>query len=161
MDWTLFAIFLAATVGAGATGAMFPTGKWYLNLTKPSWTPPNWVFPIMWTSIYILIAFAGSRVAGRDDSGVAMAFWAAQIAFNALWTPIFFGLRRLWGALPVMAGLWLSVLGATITHFQVDFWAGLAFIPYLIWVTIAGALNLMLARLNPDQKPLRPSEIEV
>lgn len=159
MDVFLFAIFLAATFGAGATGAMFPTGDWYLRLNKPSWTPPNWVFPVMWTSIYLLIAFAGARVADESGSAYAMAFWAAQIAFNALWTPVFFGLRRLWGALPVMVCLWLSVLGATITHWQVDFWAGLAFLPYLTWVSIAGVLNYEVARLNPDVVPLKPAEI--
>lgn len=159
MDYLLFAIFLAATFGAGATGAMFPTGQWYKTLSKPSWTPPNWMFPLMWTSIYLLIAFAGSRVATIEGNAYAMAFWAAQIAFNALWTPIFFGLRRLWGALPVMALLWVSVLGATITHWQLDLWAGLAFVPYLVWVTIAGFLNLSVARLNPDVVPLKPAEL--
>ncbi|MEX1235922.1 MAG: TspO/MBR family protein [Roseovarius sp.] len=159
MDILLFAIFLAACFGAGATGAMFPTGEWYQRLNKPSWTPPNWAFPIMWTSIYLLIAFAGSRVAGLPGSEYAMAFWAMQIAFNALWTPVFFGLRKLRGALPVMACLWVAVLGATITHFQLDFIAGLAFVPYLIWVTIAGALNLAVARLNPNEPELRPADI--
>jgi benzodiazapine receptor len=159
MDVLLFAIFLAATFGAGATGAMFPTGQWYKSLTKPDWTPPNWVFPVVWTSIYVLISIAGARVAGEPGSAFAMAFWAAQIAFNTLWTPIFFGLRRLWAALPVMAALWVSVLGATITHWQVDWVAGLAFLPYLVWVTIAAFLNLSVARLNPGVPPLRPADL--
>lgn len=160
MDLLLFAIFLAACFGAGATGAMFPPGAWYERLAKPSWTPPNWVFPVMWTSIYLLIAFAGARVAGLPGSGYALAFWAMQIAFNTLWTPIFFGLRRLKGALPVIGCLWLAVLGATITHFQLDLWAGLAFVPYLVWVSIAAVLNFTVARLNPHAKPLHPAEIE-
>ena len=159
MDWLLFAIFLATAFGAGMTGAAFPTGPWYRSLNKPTWTPPYWVFPVAWTSIYLLIAFAGARVAGQPGSGYAMAFWAMQIAFNALWTPVFFGLRRLSGALPVMLGLWVSVLGCTITHFSVDFWAGVAFVPYLVWVTVAGFLNLAMVRLNPNVKPLNLSEI--
>jgi benzodiazapine receptor len=159
MDFLLFAIFLAATFGAGATGAMFPTGQWYRSLAKPDWTPPNWVFPVVWTSIYVLISIAGARVAGEPGSAFAMAFWAAQIAFNTLWTPIFFGLRRLWAALPVMAALWVAVLGATITHWQVDWVAGLAFLPYLVWVTIAAFLNLSVARLNPGVAPLRPADL--
>jgi tryptophan-rich sensory protein len=154
MDYMLFAVFLGACFAAGATGAMFPTGDWYKQLNKPTWVPPNWAFPIAWTSIYLLIAFAGARVAGLDGSGYAMAFWAMQIAFNALWTPVFFGKRALRQSLPIMAGLWLAVLGATITHFQLDIWAGLAFVPYLAWVSVAGALNLAMVRLNPDQTPL-------
>jgi benzodiazapine receptor len=155
MDIWLFFLFLSATFAAGATGGLFPTGEWYKSLNKPSWTPPNWVFPVAWTSIYLLISFAGARVAGAEGSAYAMAFWAIQIAFNALWTPVFFGLRHLKGSLPIMAGLWLAVLGATIAHWQVDTWAGLAFAPYLAWVTVAAALNIAMVRLNPDQKPLQ------
>ena len=159
MDIWLFFLFLLATFGAGATGALFPTGEWYKRLNKPTWVPPDWVFPIAWTSIYLLISFAGARVAGQDGSGYAMAFWGLQIAFNTLWTPVFFGLRGLRESLPVMAMLWLSVLGALVTHWQVDLYAGLAFIPYMIWVTIASALNLSMVRLNPDQEKLELHKI--
>lgn len=155
MDWILFCIFLAATFAAGATGAMFPTGEWYKQLNKPTWVPPNWLFPIAWTSIYLLMSFAGARVAVLEGSAYAMAFWAMQIAFNALWTPIFFGLRNLKGSLPVMAGLWVSVLGCLVTHFMLDPLAGLAFVPYMVWVTVAASLNIAMVRLNPDQKPLK------
>lgn len=154
MDILLFVLFLAAAFGAAATGALFPTGEWYKNLKKPSWVPPNWLFPVAWTSIYLLIAFAGARVAGLEGSQYAMAFWAMQIAFNALWTPVFFGLRNMKASLVVMACLWVAVFGATITHFQMDLWAGLAFLPYLAWVTVASALNYSVYSLNPDQKPL-------
>ncbi len=159
MDILLFCVFLSATFAAGATGALFPTGEWYKNLNKPTWTPPNWVFPVMWTSIYLLISFAGARVAVLDGNAYAMAFWGMQIAFNALWTPVFFGLRHIKGSVPIMVGLWVAVLGATITHFQLDFWAGLAFVPYLAWVSVAAALNLAMVRLNPHQKPLKLQEV--
>ena len=155
MDIWLFCIFLAATFAAGATGALFPTGEWYKTLNKPSWTPPDWVFPVAWTSIYLLVSFAGARVAGLESSGYAMAFWAMQIAFNALWTPVFFGLRNIKGSIPIMICLWIAVFGATITHWQLDTWAGLAFAPYLLWVTVAAALNIEMVRLNPDQKGLQ------
>lgn len=161
MDPTLFAIFLAACFAAGTTGSMFPTGPWYSNLIKPSWTPPNWVFPVAWTSIYVLTSFAAARVAPMEGSHYAMAFWALQIALNTLWTPVFFGLRRLKGSLPIMAALWVAVAGASWAHFQLDFWAGLAFVPYLVWVTVAAALNISIARLNPGQIPLEPSKIAI
>lgn len=159
MDFLVFLVFLGACVAAGATGALFPPGEWYKRLEKPSWVPPNWVFPVVWNGLYLLMAFAGARVAGEPGSEFAMAFWALQIALNALWTPVFFGLRRLKAALPVMALLWLSVLGALIAHWQVDLWAGLAFVPYLVWVTIAGALNHSVWKLNPGVAPLKPSEV--
>ena len=159
MDIILFLVFLAASFGAAATGAIFPPGAWYQRLAKPVWTPPNWMFPVMWTAIYLLSSFAAARVAGLTGSSYAMAFWAALIAFNSLWTPTFFGLRRLEGALIVMACLWLSVLGCAVTHAQLDLWAGLAFLPYLVWVTVAGVLNLTVARMNPDVAPLDLSEL--
>ena len=159
MDIVLFFLFLAATFAAGATGGLFPTGEWYKTLNKPAWTPPNWVFPVMWTSIYLLIAFAGARVAVLEGNAYAMAFWAMQIAFNALWTPVFFGLRNLRASVPIMVCLWVSVLGATITHMQLDFLAGLAFLPYLGWVTVAAALNVTMVRLNPDQKALKLQDL--
>ena len=154
MDLILFAMFLAACFGAGATGALFPTGEWYKSLDKPAWVPPNWVFPVAWTSIYLLMSFAGARVAVLDGNAYAMAFWAMQIAFNTLWTPVFFGLRHWRASLIVMGCLWLSVLGCLITHWSLDMWAGLAFVPYFIWVCVAAALNLSVVRLNPGQEPL-------
>lgn len=159
MDLILFAMFLAACFGAGATGALFPTGDWYKSLTKPDWVPPNWVFPVAWTTIYVLMSFAGARLAVLDGNAYAMAFWAMQIAFNTLWTPVFFGLRHWRASLITMACLWLSVLGCTITAFTLDLWAGLAFLPYLAWVCVAAALNLSVVRLNPDQKPLEIHKI--
>lgn len=63
MDWMLFAVFLLACGAAWATGALFPPGDWYRSLDKPRWTPPNWMFPLVWTLLYAAIAFAAARVA--------------------------------------------------------------------------------------------------
>lgn len=158
MDILVFLIFFAACLGAGATGAIFPPGEWYRGLKKPSWTPPNWVFPVAWTTIYLLMSFAAARVAVMPGAAFAMAFWAAQIAFNTLWTPVFFGLRRLRGALIVMGFLWGAVFGCTVAMWGLDTWAGLAMLPYLAWVTVAAMLNLSVARLNPDVAPLDVSK---
>ena len=159
MSLYLFAIFLAACGAAATTGAVFPPGSWYKSLEKPSWTPPDWVFPVAWSTIYLLISFAGARIAQMEGNGFALAFWASQAAFSTLWTPLFFGLRRLKGALLAMVPLWLSVLGCTWYSFQLDWLAGLAFVPYLIWVSVAAALNAAVWRLNPGVDPIRPSEL--
>ncbi len=149
MDWGLFLTYLAACGAAATTGAMFEPGTWYRGLTKPWWTPPGWVFPLTWTALYFCMALSASRVAILPDSGQAMAFWALQIALNTLWTPIFFGLNRIRAAMVVMAGLWLSVAATMVAFFLLDPTAGLLFAPYLVWVTIAGALNFSVMRLNP------------
>jgi translocator protein len=150
MDFGLFFIYLAACGAAAATGALFPTGPWYTALKKPDWTPPNWLFPVAWTSLYLLMSAAAARAAGIEGAALGLALWSVQIAFNTLWTPVFFGLRRMKAALVVMLGLWVSVAATTVVFFQLDLWAGLMFLPYLIWVSVAAALNIALVRLNPD-----------
>ena len=141
MDCALFAIFLAACGAAATTGSMFMPGAWYRALSKPSWTPPDWVFPVAWTVLYLSSAVAAARVAPMEGAAYGMAFWAMQIAFNTLWTPVFFGLRRIRAAFFIMLGLWIAVAGTLLAFFQLDWIAGALFVPYLIWVSIAGALN--------------------
>ena len=151
MFWLLFSIFFAACLGAGITGGLFPPGPWYRGLKKPSWTPPDWVFPVTWLVLYICMAAAGARAALAPDNGIAMAFWAMQIAFNGLWTPVFFGLKKIRLGMAVVGMLWLTVLSATLALWQVDWIAGALFVPYLVWVTIASALNAAVWRLNPEE----------
>ena len=150
MFWLLFSIFFAACLGAGITGGLFPPGPWYRSLNKPSWTPPDCVFPVTWLVLYLCMAIAGARAAMAENNAVAMAFWAMQIAFNGLWTPVFFGLQNIRLAMGIIVILWATVLSALIALWQVDLIAGLLFVPYLLWVTIATALNGAVWRLNPE-----------
>ncbi len=149
MDWTLFFIFLAGCGAAAATGAMFEPGEWYESLNKPSWTPPKWLFPVAWTTLYLCIAAAGARVAVLDGAAYAMAFYALQLALNTLWTPIFFGLRRMGAGMVVIGLLWATVAATMLSFFALDILAGLLFVPYLVWVSVASALNWSVWRLNP------------
>ena len=151
MIWVCFLVFLAACFAAGSTGGLFPPGPWYERLRKPSWTPPNWLFPVAWTTLYLCIAAAGARAAVADDNGIAMALWSLQIALNALWTPVFFGLRRLRQGLIVLGGLWVAVAAAMVALWMVDWIAGLLFVPYLAWVSVAGALNYTVLKFNPEE----------
>jgi tryptophan-rich sensory protein len=150
MFWLLFCIFLLACIGAGMTGGLFPPGPWYRSLNKPWFTPPDWLFPVTWTVLYICIATAGARLAVADNNGIAMALWAVQIAFNGLWTPVFFGLRNIRMGMVVVGLLWLFVAVAIAVFWPVDRVAALLFVPYLVWVSIAAALNAEVWRLNPD-----------
>lgn len=152
MDWPLFLTFLAACGAAATTGAMFQPGAWYGGLVKPVWTPRDWMFPVVWTTLYLLMAYAAMRVAGGADNAQPLAFWALQIAFNTLWTPVFFGLHRMRAAMMIMVLLWVSVAATTFSFLSVDLLAGVLMLPYLLWVTIAGALNFSVMRLNPTQR---------
>ena len=91
--FALFLTYLAACGAAAATGAMFQPGDRYRGLAKPRWTPPDWLFPVAWTVLYLSMSAAAARVAMLPNTGQALALWSVQIAFNTLWTPVFFGLK--------------------------------------------------------------------
>lgn len=154
MDWGLFAIFMASCAAAGTTGAAFKPGDWYEGLRKPVWTPPKWAFPVVWSTLYLLMSYSAMRVAMLPDTGIALAFWGLQIALNTLWTPIFFGLRRMREGFFVILALWAAVAATAGAFAQADLLAGVLFLPYLLWVSVAAALNLSVWRLNPDHRPL-------
>lgn len=150
MDWLTFAGLVLAVLTAGATGALFPPGDWYKTLVKPAWTPPDWLFPVAWTLLYAAMAYAALRVtrAPMALAAPALAFWAAQIVLNALWSPVFFGLHRIGAALAVLATLWLTLLVTLVLFFRADLVAGLLLVPYLVWVSYAGALNAKIWQDN-------------
>lgn len=148
MDYILFLTYLIACGAAAATGAMFQPGAWYRALNKPDWTPPDWLFPVAWTTLYLCMSLSAMRVAQMPDTGLALALWSVQIAFNTLWTPVFFGLRRLGAGLVILGCLWLSVAATMLAFWQHDWIAGLLFAPYLLWVTVAGALNFSVWSRN-------------
>lgn len=156
--WLTLAGFLAATFSAGATGALFKPGPWYRLLSKPVWTPPNWLFPVAWTLLYIAMAVAAWWITLSLSvwSVPAIALWSWQIVMNALWSPVFFGLRRLGAALVVIAVLWVAVVATTVAFLAIDTFAGALMVPYAVWVSYAGALNLSIWRRNPLVPELAP-----
>lgn len=139
--FTLFVTYLAACGAAAATGAMFQPGEWYRGLAKPRWTPPDWLFPVAWMVLYLAMSAAAARVAMIDGTGQALALWSVQVALNTLWTPVFFGLRRIGAGLVIIFLLWLAVAATMVAFWQHDAIAGVLFLPYLLWVTVAGMLN--------------------
>lgn len=149
MDVGSFFVFLAACVPSAATGALFPPGAWYRTLSKPRWTPPDWAFSVVWTTLYLLMAAAAARASGFLGAEKGLALWALQMTFNTLWTPVFFGLHRMTLALGLLAVLWIAVAATTLAFFQVDHWAGVMFLPYAVWVSFSLALNVAVVRLNP------------
>ena len=144
-----FLILLIACAAAGATGILFQPGDWYDGLAKPWFNPPRWAFPVAWTTLYVLIAWAGARLAHLPGAGLVMALWAAQIALNTLWTPVFFGAHRMGMGVAVIALLWLVVAALTVLAFRLDRLAGALLLPYLAWLSLAGALNYRLWQMNP------------
>ena len=101
----IFLIFLIACGAAASTGIIFKPGQWYETLVKPGFTPPNWLFPVAWTVIYLLLAWAGYRLTMIPGSQLALGLWAAQIALNTLWTPVFFGAHNIVAGMVVILSL--------------------------------------------------------
>jgi tryptophan-rich sensory protein len=150
MDWLIFIVFMAASCTAAATGSLFPPDSWYRALNKPNWTPKDWMFPVAWVTLYILSSVAATLVAGSEGVGLALAFWAFQIAANTLWSPVFFGLKRIRAAMISLVVLWLAVFGTLVSFWLVMPMAGWMMVPYLVWVSVAGALNWSILWRNPD-----------
>lgn len=143
-----FFIFLLACAAAGSTGMLFKPGPWYASLAKPSFTPPGWAFPVAWSVIYLLLAWAGYRLALLPTSQVALALWAAQIALNTLWTPVFFGAHRVFAGMVILVLLWLVAVALLVAAWQLDVTAGLMLVPYVAWLSVAAALNFFILRHN-------------
>ena len=142
-------VFAALVLAAASTGALFKPGAWYEELRKPDWTPPNWAFPVVWTALYAMIGYAGWLVWRTPDPALPLAFWGAQLVLNAAWSWLFFGLRRMESALLDVALLLLCVLGFIVSAHEQAPTASLLFLPYLVWVAVAAALNLRVLQLNP------------
>ena len=144
--------FIILTLVAGAAGTVFtepaiPT--WYAGLTKPDFTPPNWLFAPVWTTLYVLMAIAGWRVwriTGLNSPELKL--WGAQLMLNFLWSPIFFAAHLILLALAEMTLLWLLILATLVLFWRRDRIAGLLLLPYLAWVSYALALNFAIWRLN-------------
>ncbi len=140
---------LAAFVPA-AVGAPFPAPEYYRGLSKPAWAPPSWLFAPVWTLLYALIGTAAWLVARDPRPGTrpALALWGFQLALNAAWTPIFFGLRARGLALGEIVVMWLAVVATTVAFFRRRVSAGVLLLPYLAWVSFATLLTAAIWRRN-------------
>jgi len=127
---------------------------WYRQLNKPAFTPPNEAFPVVWTTLYALIAWSGWRIwsaAPSRERNVALRSWLSQLASNAQWSKLFFGQHRPTLALADVIALEGSILSYMKAARRVDRAAANAFIPYAAWVAFAAVLNAEIVRLNPQE----------
>lgn len=145
---------LAAFVGVcfvvALSGVVFKPGAWYRALRKPSWTPPNRAFPAVWTVLYIMIAVSGWLVWGAAGlAAVPFTVYGVQLVLNALWSGLFFGLRRPDLAFADIVALWLAIALNIAVFAPISAAAAWLLVPYLAWVTVAAALNRSVWRRNP------------
>lgn len=143
--------WLALVMLAALTGIATPPGEWYAGLTKPPFTPPNLAFPIAWTLLYLLMALAAWRATLAAPPAMRWhTLWpfVAQLAANALWSPLFFGLHWMGAALAVLLLLWGLILLTLRRFAEVSRPAAWLLAPYLAWVSFAAYLNAATWWLN-------------
>jgi benzodiazapine receptor len=148
--WPSLVVFVALVALTASAGVMFEPASWYVQLSKPSWNPPNWIFAPVWTVLYLAIAVAGWLVwQRRRRVGVALHLWFAQLLFNWMWPFLFFGLHRIDLALIDIALLLTVIFAFIFSAYRRSAVASWLFVPAALWVGFAAALNFAIWQLNP------------
>lgn len=143
---------IAALVVAGVGGTMTDTTGWYQTLNLPSWNPPPAAFGLIWTVVFTLIAAAGVSAwrAAPDSlaSDTLIGLFALNGALNVSWTVLFFQLRHPDWAIIELVALWISIAVLIVVCGRYSRTAALLLLPYIAWVSVAGALNWQVIQLN-------------
>jgi tryptophan-rich sensory protein len=140
----------AGSIGSIFTAPSIPT--WYASLVKPLWTPPNWLFAPVWITLFLLMGIAlyivWDKGLEKKETRIAVSVFGVQLVLNALWSIIFFGLQMPFYAFIEIIILWIAILVTIIKFYQISRPAAAVLLPYIIWVTIASALNYYVWILN-------------
>lgn len=146
---------------AGIIGSFFTFSAitdWYQYLNKPSFSPPNWVFGPVWTSLYTLMGISlylhwiklSDKKYSKQSKYIkeSITIFLIHLFFNAIWSIIFFGLKEILFALVIIIIIWGFVVGMIRRFYQTDKWSSYLLYPYLAWVSFATVLNFSLWLLN-------------
>lgn len=145
--WLSLLGWIALCLAAGFFGAMFEPGAWYDSLDRPSWTPPNWLFGPVWTTLYIVMGVAAWRVWRKREAaeaGLALGLFLTQLVLNALWSWLFFGLQSPGLAAVDIVAMLVTIVATSVLFWRIDRTAGILMIPYIAWVGYATALNISI-----------------
>lgn len=152
--WALI-VSLLITLGIGAVAGLFTEPEiktWYIYLHKPTFNPPNWIFAPVWTSLYILIGISAWMIWKQRNSmpGYTSAknIYFVQLFFNFLWSIVFFGTHQIFGAIIIIALLWVCIIINMGKFARLNKTAAWLLLPYLLWVSFAGVLNVSIYLLN-------------
>jgi tryptophan-rich sensory protein len=146
--------WLAASFAAAAAGGLASanSGGFYQTLIRPGWAPPPWLFAPAWTLLYLLMGVAAWlvwREKGFRGARTALSLFLVQLAFNAIWTWLFFAWRLGAAAFVEILALWVLIAFTMVAFWRVRPLAGVLMIPYLAWVAFASALTYSVWRSNP------------
>ncbi len=139
---------------AGIIGSFFTKKAiitWYVNIQKPSFNPPNWIFAPVWISLYCVMGISLFIIWKTNSSHIkkyAILFFSIQLILNALWSILFFGLKSPIAGFIDIILLWIAIVLTTIFFTKIKLSAGILMIPYLLWVSFALILNYYIVKLN-------------
>lgn len=149
----IFSIFIcqmAGIIGSLFTFSAIPT--WYAVLNKPAFSPPNWLFGSVWTTLYALMGISLYRVwinkTKKKEKMEGLAFFTIQLVLNAFWSILFFGLKNPMFAFFEIIFLWLFIALSIVKFQKVDKLSASLLIPYILWVSFASILNFAVWQLN-------------
>jgi len=149
-------IFIIVSQMAGILGSLSTVSSiktWYVQLNKPSFTPPNWLFAPIWTLLYLLMGISAFLVWNkgikRKNVKIALTLFFLQLIFNTFWSIIFFGLHLIFLAFIEIILLLITIILMIIGFYRVSKVASYLQIPYFLWVSFAAVLNFSFIILNP------------
>lgn len=159
VNWSAIGAVALPFVG-GFSGSMITHREvkgWYGTLNKPKWTPPDCVFPPVWSALYASMGYASYRVFDalgglNEKSKVAFGLYGANLLLNWAWSPIFFGAHSIkWGLAEILA-LDVAATATAVSFYNADKTAGLLFLPYLAWLALATSLVAWIWKNNDEEK---------
>lgn len=153
-SWLSLLPFVVVCLAVAGIGALFTNSSvktWYPQLHRPEWTPPNWIFGPVWTTLYLMMAFSAWLVwRGSNWSAArfALLLFAIQLVLNMLWSAMFFGMRRIGPAFAEILLLWMMIIATTVAFYSLSLLAAWLLIPYIAWVGLASYLNFRIWQMN-------------
>lgn len=139
---------MAGIIGVGFTTSAIPV--WYDTLIKPSFNPPAWIFGPVWTMLYFLIGLSLFLmwINPTKKKQKAFIFFFIQLFLNAIWSPVFFGLRSTSMGLIVIIFLWIFIVLTMFHFYKISKISAALLVPYFLWVSFASILNFSIWQLN-------------
>lgn len=153
LDWKKLLICVGIPLAVGGLSSLIAGGMGdYKNLIQPPLSPPGWVFPVVWSILYLLMGYASYRILTADapetEKKTALLFYGGQLLLNFLWSPVFFGLHWYLVAFFLLVGMWTLIYLTMKKFTPIDELSSDLLLPYILWVTFAGYLNLGVYLLN-------------
>lgn len=151
IQWKTLLICLLIPLAVGGLSAWITKDSMeaFNAANKPPLTPPNWLFPVVWTILFILMGIASYLVVTSGKSNqAALTIYGLQLVFNFFWSIFFFNMQWYLFAFVWLLVLWFLILITTLAFKQISLAAGYLMVPYLLWVTFAGYLNFGVYLVN-------------